>query len=104
MHRPSLLAGLVALLCAALPAASQAAEPGLVGAWGFDEAGGAVVADASGTGNAGTIAGATRTAAGRFGGALAFDGVNDLVTVADASSLDLTTAMTLEAWVYPTTT
>ena len=40
--------------------------------------------------------------AGKYGGALTFDGVNDLVTVADAASLDLTTGMTLEAWVRPT--
>ena len=39
---------------------------------------------------------------GRFGGALSFDGVNDLVTVLDANDLDLTTGMTLEAWVRPT--
>ena len=82
---------------------AQAGGPaGLVGAWGFDEASGPSAADASGRGNAGTIAGATRTASGRFGGALTFDGVNDLVTVPDAASLDLTTGMTLEAWVNPT--
>ena len=81
---------------------AQAGGPaGLVGAWGFDEASGAA-SDASGRGNAGTIAGATRTASGRFGGALTFDGVNDMVTVPDAASLDLTTGMTLEAWVNPT--
>ena len=40
-------------------------------------------------------------AAGKYGGALSFDGVNDSVTVADAASLDLTTGMTLEAWVRP---
>ncbi len=38
---------------------------------------------------------------GRFGRALSFDGINDWVTVADAASLDLTNAMTLEAWVNP---
>ena len=38
---------------------------------------------------------------GRFGSALSFDGVNDWVTVPDANSLDLTTGMTLEAWVRP---
>jgi glucose/arabinose dehydrogenase len=75
---------------------------GLVGAWGFDEASGTTANDASGGGNPGTIAGPTRTSGGRYGGALSFDGVNDLVTVADASSLDLTTGMTLEAWVRPT--
>ena len=39
--------------------------------------------------------------AGRFGAALGFDGVNDWVTVGDASSLDLTNGMTVEAWVRP---
>ena len=74
----------------------------LVGAWGFDEASGGSVTDASGRGNAGTIAGATRTASGRFGSALTFDGVNDWVTVPDSASLDLTNRATLEAWVHPT--
>jgi PKD repeat protein len=76
--------------------------PGLVGAWGFDEASGDVVFDASGRSNTGTAAGATRTAAGRFGGALTFDGVNDLVTVPDSNSLHLLSGMTLEGWVNPT--
>ena len=75
---------------------------GPVGAWGFDEASGATTADASGRGNTGTIAGATRTTAGRIGSALTFDGVNDWVTVPDAASLDLTNRATLEAWIYPT--
>ena len=38
---------------------------------------------------------------GKFGAALSFDG-GDVVNVPDSSSLDLTTAMTLEAWVRPT--
>jgi glucose/arabinose dehydrogenase/PKD repeat protein len=74
---------------------------GLVGAWGFNETSGTTVADASGSGNTGTISGATRSTAGRYGGALSFDGVNDMVTVPDANSLDLRTSMTLEAWVRP---
>ena len=41
------------------------------------------------------------TPSGRFGVALTFDGVNDLVTVADSASLDLTNRATLEAWVNP---
>ena len=76
---------------------------GPVGAWGFDETGtGTTTADASGRGNTGTISGALRTTAGKIGGALTFDGVNDWVTVPDAASLDLTNRATLEAWVYPT--
>ena len=72
-----------------------------VGAWGFDEPNGTTVTDASGRGNTGTISGATRTTSGRFGSALTFDGVNDLVTVPDSAALDLTNRATLEAWVYP---
>jgi hypothetical protein len=80
----------------------MAAFPGLVAAYGFEEGSGATVTDQSGNGNTGTISGATWTTAGRFGNALSFDGVNDWVTVNDAPSLDLTTGMTLEAWLYPT--
>jgi hypothetical protein len=72
-----------------------------VGAWSFDEASGTTVLDSSGRGNHGTVSGATRVN-GKYGRALSFDGVNDLVTVADSASLDLTGAMTLEAWVKPT--
>lgn len=75
---------------------------GLVAAYTFHQGSGTSVADASGLGRTGTISGATWSAAGRFGKALSFDGVNDMVTVADAASLDLTTGMTLEAWVNPT--
>jgi hypothetical protein len=82
----------------------SAPNSGLVGAWGFDEAGGTTTADRSGKANTGTISGATRSTAGKFGGALSFDGVNDWVTVPDANSLDLTAGMTLEAWVRPSAT
>jgi chitodextrinase len=76
------------------------APAGLVAAYSFDEGSGMTVTDASGNGNVGAISGATWTT-GRYGGALSFNGLNNLVTVADANSLDLSTAMTLEAWVRP---
>jgi DNA-binding beta-propeller fold protein YncE len=75
---------------------------GLRAAYGFEEGAGSAAADASGNGNTGTLSGPAWTPAGRSGGALSFDGVNDLVTVPDANSLDLSGAMTVEAWVYPT--
>ena len=50
----------------------------------------------------GALTGATWSTAGRYGNALSFDGVNDWVTVADHALLDLTTAMTVSAWVRPT--
>lgn len=73
---------------------------GLVGAWSFNAGSGATAADSSGSGNNGTISGAAWTG-GIFGGGLLFDGINDWVTVNDATSLDLTNGMTLEAWVRP---
>jgi hypothetical protein len=75
-----------------------------VAAYGFDEPTGTTTTDASGRGNTGTIAGAAvrTTATAKYGGAITFDGVNDMVSVPDANSLDLTNAMTLEAWVRPT--
>jgi hypothetical protein len=77
--------------------------PGLVAAYGFDEGAGTSATDASGSGNAGTLlTGTVWNAAGRFGGALQFNGASAGVTVPDSGSLDLTTGMTLEAWVYPT--
>ncbi|HEY3000540.1 MAG TPA: LamG-like jellyroll fold domain-containing protein, partial [Acidimicrobiales bacterium] len=82
--------------------APPTAPPGRVASFGFDEGTGTAAGDRSGTGNGGTVSGATWTSAGRRGGALAFDGVNDLVTVADAPSLDLTSGMTVDAWVRPT--
>lgn len=76
---------------------------GLVAAYGFEEASGSMVADASGKGNHGTIKEAVRINSGRYGKALKFDGVNDWVTVNDSAALDLSSSMTLEAWVYPQT-
>src|SRR5258708_9130413 len=58
----------------------------------------------SGNNNNGTISAATWTTAGRFGNALVFNGTSARVTVPDAASLQLTTGMTLEAWVFPTAT
>jgi concanavalin A-like lectin/glucanase superfamily protein len=55
----------------------------------------------SGSGNEGTVSGATWSIGGKYGGALFFDGVNDWATVADTPSLDLTNRMTIEAWVKP---
>lgn len=79
------------------------AQPlGLVAAYGFNEGTGTVVADQSGGTNNGTIGTATWTSGGKYGNALTFNGTSARVTVADASALDLTNAMTLEAWVRPT--
>ena len=61
------------------------------------------VGDASGGGGTGTVANTTWAAAGKYGKALTFNGTSSRVTVPNSASLQLTTAMTLEAWVNPTT-
>ena len=84
-----------------LTATFNAPVPGLVAAYGFSDGAGTTLSDVSGRGHPGTLSGPTWSASGHSGGALAFDGVNDFVSIADHSELDLTTGMTLEAWVNP---
>jgi glucose/arabinose dehydrogenase/PKD repeat protein len=66
--------------------------PKPVAAWGFDEPSGTKVPG-------GRLSGPLRVRGGKFGNALDFDGVDDWVTV---KAPKLSTAMTVEAWVYPT--
>jgi hypothetical protein len=82
--------------------APASAQNGPVAAYSFNEASGTSVFDNSGNGNAGVVAGAAWNSAGKFGSALAFNGISNWVTINDAAKLDLTTGMTLEAWVKPT--
>jgi len=98
-----LVAAVAALLLGLLTSASLAqSAPTPVAAYAFNEGAGTTVADASGTGNAGTIGSAAWSSQGKYGNALTFDGTNARVTIPDAPSLRLTTGMTLEAWVFPT--
>ena len=100
----ALLIALSLLFLAFLQSArvARGAPAGLVAAYAFDEGSGTTVGDASGSGNSGTAGAATWTTSGEFGGALVFNGSSARVTVPDSASLDLTSAMTLEAWVFPT--
>ena len=78
--------------------------PGYSGGGVFVQRGtGTTVDRSSGNGNNGTITNATWTTAGKYGDALVFNGTSALVTINDSASLHLTTAMTLEAWVNPST-
>jgi Concanavalin A-like lectin/glucanases superfamily len=73
---------------------------GLVAGYRFDRGAGSTAADSSGEGNDGRIHGA-RWTRGRYGDALSFDG-NAVVAVPPSASLNVTSAMTLSAWIRPT--
>lgn len=75
--------------------------PGLVAAYDFNAGTGTSVSDVSGNGNTGTIVNATWTTSGKYGSALSFNGTNAQVVINDAASLHLSAALTLEAWVNP---
>ena len=75
---------------------------GLVGEWGFNEGTGTTAYDTSGFGNDGTLnnfAPPNGWVDGRFGKALSFDGVNDFVEIQPSANLDITDAITVEAWI-----
>ncbi len=101
MKLRAMLVGLAVAMCGAGATKAVNASDGLVAAYSFDAGSGSLVADASGKDNNGAVSGATWTTAGKNKGALTFDGVDDWVTVADTASLDLSTGMTVEAWVRP---
>jgi chitodextrinase len=84
-------------------ATTLAGNPGLVAAYSFNEGTGPTITDASGNGNIGTIAGATWTTAGKYGGALSFGGAS-YVDLGNGAAFQLTGSMTLSAWVYATGT
>ena len=67
-------------------------------AYSFDEGSGAVVDDASGNNNTGTIVGASWTT-GQYGSGLLFDGANDYLQVASSQTLNMTDEITIEAWI-----
>ena len=69
----------------------------------FNESSGTTTADVSGHGITGTLVnGATFTTAGKYGNALALDGVNDYVDLGNPAALHLTGSMTVSAWIYAT--
>ena len=82
--------------------AASGGSGGLVAAFGFDEGSGSSVSDASGNGNNGTVVNGSWVA-GKYGKALQFNGSSTVVTVPDSASLHLSSGMTLEAWVDPST-
>ncbi len=81
--------------------ASGDIDPSIVLFFSFDGDSGNIATDISGTGNDGSITGATLVA-GQYGDALEFDGAKTHVEITPNATLDLTDGMTLMAWIYKT--
>jgi len=76
-------------------------EADLVGLWRFDEGSGTVANDASGNGHHGTLVGGPQWVGGKIGGALNFDGQDDLVEI---GAFDVVgPGITLAGWIRPDT-
>ena len=102
LHRPVLLLLLSMALFGGMTAQrATATETPPVAAYSFDEGAGSAAHDSIGNYDGALKNGAEWTGAGKFGSAIRFDGVNDLVTVTNTSGLDFPKTFTLEAWVRP---
>ena len=74
----------------------------LKGFWKFDEGTGTSVGDSSGNTNTGSVSGATWNSSGKVNGALVFNGTSNRVQIPNSPSLaSATNAITVAAWVYP---
>lgn len=75
---------------------------GLVGRWRLDEGTGTTTSDSSGNGYNGTLVNGAVWSAGRAGGGVTFDGVNDYIQVGAQPNLVVSSAMTIGAWIRST--
>jgi len=81
---------------------AQGSTVGLVGHWAMEEDNAVTpLTDSASTNNGAVTAGSLVSQIGKRGYALFFDGANDIVVVADDASLNMTTAITLAAWIKP---
>jgi hypothetical protein len=73
-----------------------------VASWSFDEASGTLATDSSGNNNTATLFNGVARDAGKYGGGLTFDGVNDHLSIPNSASLDVSGAeLTLSMWINP---
>jgi len=70
---------------------------GLVAHWTFDEPDGTTAYDSAGS-NDGTVYGGAQWTAGKLGGALYFDGVNDYVDCLNDGSIDIPDNISISLW------
>lgn len=72
---------------------------GLIGWWKFDETEGKTAKDSSGRNHDGTLVGSATWGQGKIGGAVALDGADGFVRIADPSAFDLAGEFTISCWV-----
>lgn len=86
-------------ICQADGACCESSKTDLVMHLPFDDEVFGVAQDFSGNNNSGILYGPPSETTGKVGKALNFDGNDDYVVVADSCTLDITNAITLEAWI-----
>ena len=79
-------------------------DPDLIGWWKFDEGSGVTAFDSSGYGNHGTLMAGPQWVDGYDGGALEFDGYDDIVNIPYSPDMTPSEGLTMSAWVFPTDT
>jgi len=75
----------------------KAADPDLAAYWKFDEGSGTTAFDSSGNGNDGFFEGNPQWVAGKYGGALEFDG-DDYINCGNGDSLQIQDEITIAFW------
>ena len=98
MFRKLMCLSFVVLLSGlAVPSVDKPADSALAAYWKFDETSGTTALDSSGNGNNGTLVGDPKWVAGKFGGALEFNG-NDYVNCGNGPAIQLRNQMTIAFW------
>ena len=98
---PAFFSLLALLLFGVLGAGTAAAGEAPVAAYSFDENSGSMAHDSIGTHDGNLKNGTTWSSTGKFGSAVHFDGIDDLITVPAAADLNLSKTFTVEIWVKP---
>jgi hypothetical protein len=96
-----LAVGLMLIQSGTVFAFSANHDPSLVAFWKMDETAGTIAADSSGHGNDGTLTNGPTWVAGYLKGALQLDGTDDYVECGNDASLNMTSQITLAAWIKP---
>ena len=94
------IAAIAVVLVGATETANADETNGLIGQWTFDEGSGELARDSSGYRNHGKLINA-KWCAGKTGGGLQFNGEDAWVDCGSAKSLNVTSGVTVEAWIRP---